>query len=208
MAYKEDIIETKEMPIVSFCVICDKPIYIGEDYKEVEYYDNAISKRLHKRDKKTGLAHLHCALEKEQEVEELKTKSLDDKKSKQYFLALGVVLGFVIALALMVILLLTNVMPIVFSIIFPWTLGYALMSFFFVLFSKTKLGEAYKSIALKLILFPKWIYNSDSEVTYYPFLKILMYIFLVPLVYLSLLILFVISLPISMVAFPIILIKK
>lgn len=93
MKQHDNIIETKEMPIVSFCVFCDKPIYIGEKYKEVESYDSPISKRLHKKDKKTGLAHLHCALEKEKESEELKHKKQDNSKSKQYFLALGVVGG-------------------------------------------------------------------------------------------------------------------
>lgn len=208
MRQKDSVIETKEMPIVSFCVFCDKPIYIGEEYKEVEYFDNASNKKFHKRDKKTGLAHLRCALEKEKEIEELKHKNQENSKSKQYFLALGVVGGFIIALGLMIILLFANVTHLAFSIIFPWVLGYALMSFFYILFSKSKLADIYRNVALKIIFFPKWIHESGSEVTYYIVIKILMYIILVPLDYLVLLLLFVISLPISMVAFPILLVKR
>lgn len=206
MKKHDNIIETKEVPIVSFCVFCDKPIYIGEEYKEVEYYDSPIFKRLHKKDKKTGLAHLHCALEKE--IEELKHKNQGNNKRKQYFLALGVVGGFIIALGLMIILLFANVTHLAFSIIFPWVLGYALMSFFYILFSESRLAEIYRNVALKLILFPNWIYNSGAEMTYYIVIKILMYIILVPLDYLVLLLLFVISLPISMVAFPILLVQR
>lgn len=208
MRQKDSVIETKEMPIVSFCVFCDKPIYIGEEYKEVEYFDNASNKKFHKKDKKTGLAHLHCALEKEKEIEELKHKNQENSKSKQYFLALGVVGGFIIALGLMIILLFANVIHLAFSIIFPWVLGYALMSFFYILFSESKLADIYRNVALKLIFFPKWIYNSGAEMTYYIVIKILMYIILVPLDYLVLLLLFVISLPISMIAFPILLVKR
>lgn len=208
MRQKDSVIETKEMPIVSFCVFCDKPIYIGEEYKEVEYFDNASNKKFHKKDKKTGLAHLHCALEKEKEIEELKHKNQENSKSKQYFLALGVVGGFIIALGLMIILLFANVTHLAFSIIFPWVLGYALMSFFYILFSESRLAEIYRNVALKIISFPKWIHESGSEVTYYIVIKILMYIILVPLSYLVLLVLFVISLPISMAAFPILLVKR
>ena len=208
MKQHDNIIETKEMPIVSFCVFCDKPIYIGEEYKEVEYYDSPISKRLHKKDKKTGLAHLHCALEKEKEIEEHKHKNQGNNKRKQYFLALGVVGGFIIALGLMIILLFANVTHLAFSIIFPWVLGYMLMSFFYILFSESRLAEIYRNVALKIIFFPKWIHESGSEVTYYIVIKILMYIILVPLDYLVLLVLFVISLPISMVAFPILLVQR
>ena len=208
MRQKDSVIETKEMPIVSFCVFCDKPIYIGEEYKEVEYFDNASNKKFHKKDKKTGLAHLHCALEKEKEIEELKHKNQENSKSKQYFLALGVVGGFIIALGLMIILLFANVTHLAFSIIFPWVLGYALMSFFYILFSESKLADIYRNVALKIIFFPKWIHESGSEVTYYIVIKILMYIILVPLSYLALLLLFAISLPISMVAFPILLAKR
>ena len=202
---EEKLIHTRELPIVSFCAYCDKPIYIGEEYEEVEYYDVGEDKHHHKKHLVKGYAHVHCIKEKEHKVEELKDA---DKKSHQRLLALSIVIGFVFALALMLILIFANKDHLALDIILPLVSGYALASELLVLFSETTLGEKYRSVSMKLIKSPSWIKSLHSESDIFIVVKILMFVILVPLAYLSLVVLFMISLLISMVAFPIVIIKK
>ena len=199
---EEKLIHTKELPIVSFCAYCDKPIYIGDEYKEVEYYDSESTSKKHLV---KGYAHLHCAEEKEREVEELK---VTEKKKDQKLLAFAVVSGFICALALMLILIFWNATHLAFSIIVPWVIGYALTSEIFVLFSDNPIGQKYQLIGLKLLKTPIWIHSLDSDSSLFVIVKIFLYVLLVPMAYLAVVILFLLSLLISMIAFPIILLKK
>ena len=96
------IIETKELPIVTICAYCDKPIFVGDEYDEVQYFDDARKKRIDKKKLINGYAHKHCIEKKESEVAALKAKF---KKKKQFVLALSIVSSFIISLGLMVLLL-------------------------------------------------------------------------------------------------------
>lgn len=194
------LIETKELPIVSFCVYCDKPIYIGEDYVEVEYYGNSNKKHLHKKDLVHGFAHRHCALEKSEEVHHLKEI---DRKSNTFYLTLGIVSGFVLMLTLLVIFLLTKTLHIALAIILPLLIGYAVTSTIFTLMSDNKVGRIYSKIAYKMFHFPINAIESDSTV----FLKILLLVFITPFVYIGLVLITLLSLIISIVYFPILIIN-
>ena len=88
---KEQLIETREIPFVSFCAICDKPIYLDEEYEDFVYYDNPNKKRLSKKDLTHGYAHKHCLVEKQKEVEILQGNY---KKHQQFILTLAIVVGF------------------------------------------------------------------------------------------------------------------
>ena len=188
------LIETKELPIVSFCVFCDKPIYIGEDYFEVEYYGNSSKKHLHKKDLTKGFAHKECALKKQNEVLELKEA---DKRSNTFYLTLGIVLGFVLMVTLLVIFLLTKAMHVALAIIVPLLIGYAVTSSIFVLMSDNKVGRTYSKLAYKMFRFPINVVHSDSTT----FLKILLLVFITPLDYIGLVLITLLSMIISMVYF-------
>lgn len=190
------LIETKELPIVSFCVFCDKPIYIGEDYVEVEYYGNSSKKHLHKKDLTKGFAHKECALKKQNEVLELKEA---DKRSNTFYLTLGIVLGFDLMLTLLVIFLLTKAMHVALAIILPLLIGYAVTSSVFVLMGDNKVGRTYLKLAYKMFRFPINVVHSDSTT----FLKILLLVFITPLDYIGLVLVTLLSMIISMVYFPI-----
>ena len=195
---REEVIHTREMPVVSFCVYCDKPIYIGEKYKEVEYYGNSKAKKLRKKDLNRGYAHVHCIEEREAQVEQLKESS-----QKKTSLVIGIITGAVVAIALMIIFLVTKAMIVGLSIVIPLLIGYLITSSIYALFSSNVLERFYKKIALKMALLPKWIIKSKLHVV----IKVLMFIFVVPLDFVALIIISLLSMIISMFLFPILLIN-
>lgn len=191
---KNRIIETKELPIIGFCSICEKPIYVGDEYEEIYYYGNSSKKRLNKKDIVRGLAHKQCALEKQSEINNLVNK---DNKHKQIVLTFSIVTGFLIALALMLILLFLSRLHVVLSIIIPLSAGYLFTSQLYVTFTDNKVGNFYKSFFLTLIRFPLTINSLDIGLV----LKIVLWIIAVPFCYLFLALIFVLSMPISMFVF-------
>ena len=203
---KAEIIETKELPIVSFCAYCEKPIYVGDEYVNVKFFDDVRKKSINKKHMISGYAHKHCALEKECEVEVLREKS---RISHQYVLAFSIVAGFLYALALMLILLLGVKPHLAISIIVPWVTGYAITSGIYVLSDDKKFSKLYQKIGIYLLKLPITIWNSSyNELKWYIVLKVLMLIVLVPLAYVSLIVITLLSMIISMIIFPISLIKK
>ena len=195
---REEVIHTREMPVVSFCVYCDKPIYIGEKYKEVEYYGNSKAKKLRKKDLTRGYAHVHCIEEREAQVKQLKETS-----QKKTSLVLGIIAGAVVATVLMIVFLVTKAMLVGLAIVIPLLVGYMLTTSFYTLLSSNALERFYKKFSFKIALLPKWIIKSKLHVA----LKVLMFIFVVPLDYIALIIITLLSMIISMFIFPILLIN-
>jgi len=203
---KEEIIKTKELPVISFCVICDKPIYIGEEYEDVEYFNDASKDKIHKKHMSHGNAHVHCIKERQIEIEELKEEY---KKKKIWWLALAIVLGFALALSLMIILLSLSNLSVVLSIIIPLVAGYALTSDIYILSIDEVVGPIFVKIGKRLAIFPKTFYQSMEEDTGVKlFFKIFLLVFLSLLSYIALLILLVLSLIISMFIFPFVVFRK
>ena len=203
---KEEIIKTKELPVISFCVICDKPIYIGEEYEDIEYYDDASKDKINKKHMSHGNAHVHCIKEKEIEIAELKE---EHKKKKNLWLALSIVAGFTVALSLMLILLFLSKLPIYLSIIIPLVSGYALMSDIYILSIDEVVGPIFVKVGKYLALFPKSFYQSmDDDTGVILFLKIVLLVLLSILDYIALLILIVLSTIISIFVFPFVIFRK
>ena len=197
---KEQLIQTKEMPIVSFCVYCDKPIYVGEEYQEVEYYGNSESKRLCKKDLTKGFAHKHCVKEKEGLVEELKET---DKKQRELSLVFAILGGVVLAAILMVIFILSKAMHLALAISIPLVAGYLLTSSIYVLLSHNKFGNFVKKAVAKLAKIPIDAYHLNFFIA----IRILVIIAITPLGYVLMIILCLLSMIISMFVFPFLLIN-
>lgn len=203
---KEEIIKTKELPVVSFCVICDKPIYVGEEYEDIEYFDDASKNRINKKHMSHGNAHVHCIKEKEHEIAELKE---EHKKKKTLWFALSLVVGFAIALSLMLILIFLSKLPLYLSIIIPLVSGYALMSEIYILSIDEVVGTFFLKFFKSLLVFPKTFYQKmDDDTGVILFFKIVLLVFLSILDYIALLILFVLSLIISIFVFPFVIFRK
>ena len=203
---KEEIIKTKELPVISFCVICDKPIYIGEEYEDIKYFDDASKDRINKKHMTHGNAHVHCIREREIEIAELKE---EHKKKKNLWLAIAIVVGFAVALSLLIILLTLNKLPIALSIIIPLVTGYALTSDTYILAIDEVVGPRFVRLGKRLMLFPKTFYQGmDEDTGFILFLKILALIFLTILDYIALLILVVLSMIISIFVFPFVIFRK
>ena len=191
---KSKIIETKELPIIGFCSICEKPIYIGDEYEEIFYYGNSDKKRINKKDIVRGLAHKDCALEKQDEINKLVNK---DNKHNQIVLTFSIVSGFIVALTLMLILLFLTKLIVVLSIIIPLSVGYLITSQLYVTFTDNKVGNFYKLIFLKLSQFPLMVNDTNIGLP----LKIILWVLGTPFCYLLLALFFVLSMPISMFVF-------
>ena len=203
---KEEIIKTKELPVVSFCVICDKPIYVGEEYEDIEYFDDASKDRINKKHMSHGNAHVHCIKEKENEIAELKE---EHKKKKTLWFALSFVVGFAIALSLMLILIFLSKLPLYLSIIIPLVIGYAVMSEIYILSIDEVVGPFFLKFFKSLLIFPKTFYQKmDDDTGAILFFKIVSLVLLSILDYIALLILFVLSLIISIFVFPFVIFRK
>ena len=199
--HKEQLIETKELPIVAFCVICDKPIYVGQEYEEVEYFDDGGHKRFDKKHLSKGLAHRECAAKMHEQVHEIKKRHV---LKQQYVLALAVVIGFAIALATMMTLIFTlDKSLLALSIILPWVAGYLITSTIYIYLSHNRLSEFYQKSSMFLFRTPITIFELDL----FLFAKILFSILLVPLAYIILVAWVAILLVVSAVAFPFLIIK-
>lgn len=201
----EMIIETRELPIHSFCVICDKPIYLDEEYEEVTYFDNPSKKRINKKQMVTGYAHKSCAIEKRRELEELKAKV---KKQNRLALIISIISGAVVALLTMIIWLMAKPSNVALAIVIPWIIGYVITSELFVILSDNELGGLYIRLFLKIIKLPIRFWGIESEQKWLMVLKIILLILLVPFGLSILGILIAISMLISIIAFPVILIKS
>ena len=202
----EKVIDTKELPIVGFCVLCDKPIFIGDEYERVEYYGNVDSKRLRKKDLMNGLAHKHCLEEKNAEIETLHTT---DRKHNLKVLILSIITGFIIALSLMLIFIFSKAIHLALAIIIPVVIGYSICSLLYVLFNNNRLGIFVRKSILKLCKMPIIICELfQKKMGGFLVIKIFLWILLVPLSYLLILVLILLSSIISLILFPIILVKS
>ena len=200
------IIETKELPIVSFCAYCDKPIFVGEEYVDVEFFDDTSKKRFNKKKLTHGYAHKHCAEEKEKEVALLKEQH---KKKTQVVLAASIVSGFVFAIALMLILIFATDLHLAISVIIPWLIGYLVVAHSYILVVDETFGSFCLRLFKFLVFVPVKIYRSPSDDSViYSILKIVLIIILTPLAYLSLIIIAILLSLVSAVLFPISLTKK
>ena len=180
--HKEELIKTRELPIISFCVVCDKPIYIGDEYEEIEYFDDGGHKKFDKKHLSKGFAHKHCADQMHEQVHQLRHKHL---LKSQYVLALSLVIGFAFALALMMILIFTvDRSLLALSIILPWVIGYFVFSTVYIYLSNSRLGELFRNSSMFLIKSPINTYTLDFPIP----VVVLLLIILVPLAYVALII--------------------
>lgn len=201
---EEKIIQTKELPIVGFCALCDKPIFVGDDYERIEYYGNSDHKHLHKKDIVHGLAHKSCLEEKKNEEEQLNASS---SKHNRLVLFLSILSGLVIAIGLMLIFIFSKAMHLALAIILPFVFSYGICSTIYILFTNNKFGSFIKKIIFKLAILPITINKLKQEKGWFIVIKIVLWIVLVPIAYIVIILISLLSMIISLILFPILLIK-